>query len=57
MPKPMSFVVAMRDFFGQHPGQTLTDFQKEVVQACGAATDPRRQFWIDGLTANGYTIT
>ena len=56
MDKEMTFVAAMRDFFGLQPGQTATQFMLEMKAACGAANDPRRQFFIDGLQANGYTI-
>lgn len=54
--KKMTFVNAMMDFFGKHPGQTATQFMLEIKTVAGAANDPRREFWIEGLTANGYDI-
>ena len=54
--KQMTFMVAMKDFFGTKPGQTAAQFMLEMKEACGAANDPRRDFYIAGLKANGYDI-
>lgn len=49
-PKPTSYVAAMKHFFGFREGQSLSQFSEEVK----AAGD--REFWINGLNANGYSI-
>lgn len=49
--KEMTFIQAMKDFFGLLPGKSLQDFMAEVKAL------PERASWIAGLEANGYVIT
>ena len=51
--KPMSFPVAMRDFFGYRAGDTLKDFQAELK----ALSSDDKSFFRAGLEQNGYTLT
>ena len=44
--EPMSFVVACRNFFGQKPGQSLTEFQAELK----ALTPQDRREIAEGLS-------
>jgi len=50
--EPKSLVVAMRDFFGFLPNQTLQEFMTEMR----ALSDEDRAFFKAGLEANGYKI-
>lgn len=50
--KPVSFAMAMRDFFGLKEGQKLQDFAAEVKELDADA----RAFFTLGLGANGYTV-
>lgn len=45
-----SFTAAMADYFGKLEGQSLGDFSKELK----ALSPKDRQFFFDGLKANGY---
>lgn len=53
MKKPMTFSVAMRDFFGQLPGQTPAGFLAELKAL--DATD--KAYFSALLTGAGYEIT
>lgn len=46
----MGFVAAMRDFFGNRPGNTIGDFAAELK----ALSVEDRAFFAEGLRANGY---
>jgi hypothetical protein len=48
----VSFAQAIKHFFGQLPGQTLTDFVAEMKQL----TDADRDEFKAGLIAVGYTF-
>lgn len=50
--KRMSYVAAMKDFFGLQPGQTLTQFSAELK----ALSDADREYFKAGLAQNGYEI-
>lgn len=53
MPKELSLVAALRDFYGAKPGQTLLDFMTEVK----ALTPEDRFAFATMLTATGqYAI-
>lgn len=52
MAKQMTFIVAMKDFFGLKPGQNAADFMKEVR----ALDDADRAYFKAGLEKNGYEI-
>lgn len=52
--KKMTLMVALRDFFGYQPGQKLSEFTVEMKAAIEKPAD--RQFYVDGLQANGYEI-
>ena len=47
----MTYVQAMKHFFGMLPGQTLMQFSQELI----SVRDCKDEF-IAGLKANGYTI-
>ena len=50
--KKMGFITAIKDFFGLHPGQTLTQFGTEVK----ALSEAERDFFRAGLATVGYEI-
>lgn len=50
--KELSFVSAMKDFFGFLPGQTLTQFAAELK----ALSPGDRAYFKAGLEQNGYKI-
>jgi len=52
MEKEMTFLAAMKDFFGYRPGNTAADFMKEIR----ALDDKSRAFFKSGLEQNGYKI-
>jgi hypothetical protein len=47
----MSYIVAMKDFFGLRPDQKIAEFQAEVK-----AVEPWKAEFIKGLELNGYVI-
>ena len=49
---PMSFVMAMKDFFGMKPGQKLGEFSNELK----ALDEKDRAYFKKGLEDNGYII-
>lgn len=49
---PISFIAAMRRFFGLREGQTLTEFSAELK----ALNDADRAYFRKGLEQNGYVI-
>lgn len=51
--KPMSLVLALRDFFGMLPGQSPASFMAEVK----ALNQNDRDYFAALLTGLGYTIT
>jgi hypothetical protein len=51
--KTVSFVMAMRDFFGLRPGTKLTDFADELR----ALSENDKAELRAGLIANGYKIS
>lgn len=53
MDKNMSFMGAMRHFFGMLPDQKLTEFAAEIK----ALSPEDRAYFQAGLEANGYVIT
>ena len=53
MAKQMSFVAAMKDYFGLLAGQTSMDFLKEMK----ALTDGDKQWFREQLPSVGYDIT
>lgn len=50
--KSMSFVVAMRDYFGFGEGGTITSFMKELK----ALSENDRAYFKEGLKSVGYEI-
>lgn len=50
--KPMSFVMAMREFFGRKDGQSLTEFAAELK----TLNDAEKAFFIAGLKEAGFNI-
>jgi hypothetical protein len=50
--EPMSYVKAMKDFFGFKPGQSLMEFAAELK----ALTPADKLEFIEGLKQNGYII-
>lgn len=53
--KEMTFIGAMRDFFGVLPGQTSIQFIRELREL--SADSELRSVLIQGLERNGYKIT
>jgi len=51
-PKKMTFMMACRDYFGLHPGQTNMAFAEEIK----ALTPDDKTEIAAGLQANGYQI-
>jgi uncharacterized protein YaiI (UPF0178 family) len=51
MIKRIGYMTAMRDFFGQHPGQSLAQFTAEVREAGD------REFFSKELERVGYELT
>lgn len=49
---PVSFVGAMRDFFGFRPGEGVGQFSQELK----ALSDDDRAYFTKGLQQNGYII-
>jgi len=47
----MTFIAAMKDFFGMKDGQTLTQFSAELK----ALDEKEKEFFKLGLQQNGYT--
>ena len=52
MTKQMSFVEAMRDYFGLQPGQTLTSFFQELKHL----SPEEREYFKQGLKQFGYEL-
>lgn len=52
MAKQMKFASAMMDFFGRHPGQTLSQFMEELR----ALSDAERAWFKANLAKVGYEI-
>lgn len=50
--KKMSFVAAMKDYFGVRPGSTSVEFMKEIRALQG----PEREFFKTNLPKVGYEI-
>lgn len=50
--KSMTFVAAMKDFFGYRPNTTAIDFMKEIR----ALDDKDRAYFKAALEASGYEI-
>lgn len=51
--KTKTFTVAMKEFFGFLPGQTLQEFGAEIKKL----TQEDRDYFKAGLEQNGYQIT
>ena len=49
---PMSFAMAMKDFFGYREGSTMKDFMAELK----ALDDADRAYFKAGLIQNGYNV-
>lgn len=50
--KQMTFVQAMKDYFGLHPNQTALDFMKEIK----ALSEPEREWFKTNLPKVGYEL-
>jgi hypothetical protein len=50
--KSLTFMMAMKDFFGLLPEMSLPDFMKDVRRL----SDEERKYFQTGLEANGYEI-
>jgi hypothetical protein len=49
---PMSFIQAMKDYFGVRPGETAMDFMAEIK----ALTDVDRAYFRKHLPSVGYVL-